>query len=92
MNAKEQLWYLINGLLNETYEVKTFCDEFTRIYDLETDYDQLSEWEYKEFGELSEMAGRFSNDIEDLKLHRVYFSAQEIVNKAEKIKEIRRIQ
>lgn len=43
MTEKEQLYYLINGVLDGTYQVKTFCSEFTRVYDLEVDYEQLSE-------------------------------------------------
>ena len=39
MTEKEQLWYLISGVLNGVYDIKTFCSEFTRIYDLEIDYD-----------------------------------------------------
>ena len=49
MTEKEQLYYLINGVLDGTYQVKTFCSEFTRVYDLEVDYEQLSELENKEF-------------------------------------------
>ena len=43
MTEKEQLYYLINGVLDGSYQVKTFCSEFTRVYDLEVDYEQLSE-------------------------------------------------
>ena len=43
MTEKEQLYYLINGVLDGSYQVKIFCSEFTRIYDLEVDYEQLSE-------------------------------------------------
>lgn len=45
MIVKEQLWYLINGVLDGSYEVKTFCDEFYRIYNFETDESQLTEQE-----------------------------------------------
>lgn len=45
---------LINGVLDGSYQVKIFCSEFTRIYDLEVDYEQLSELENKEFGDLCE--------------------------------------
>ena len=68
MTGKEQLWYLINGILEGAYDVETFCDEFTRIYDLEIDYETLSKTEKKEFGDLSEMTARFSNDDEELKI------------------------
>ena len=43
MTEKEQLYYLINGVFDGSYQVKTFCSEFTRVYDLEVDYEQLSE-------------------------------------------------
>lgn len=86
MTEKEELWYLINGLLEGTYTVKTFCSEFTRIYDLEMDYDILSEEENKEFGDLCEMAGRFSDDIEELKIPNMYFSKNDIIEKAKEIK------
>ena len=49
MTEREQLWYLINGVLNYKYDVKTFFSEFTRIYDLEVDYDELSDEEHAEF-------------------------------------------
>lgn len=85
MTDREQLWHLIDGLGNAKYDISTFCDEFTRIYDLEVDYDTLSVKENEEFGELCVMAGRFSDDEEDLKIPNVYFSEQSIREKAIKI-------
>ena len=41
MTEKEQLYYLINGVLDGSYQVKTFCSEFTRVYDLEIDEEEL---------------------------------------------------
>ena len=87
MSNREKLWNLINGLLNASYIPKSFCDAFSRIYDLEIDYDTLSEEEKCEFRDLSEMAGRFSDDAEELKIPHMYFSASEIINKAKHIKE-----
>lgn len=81
MTEKEQLWYLINGLLNNSYDIKIFCSEFTRIYDLETDYEQLTEQENNEFRDLSEMAGRFSDDEEELKIPNMYYSKENILDK-----------
>ena len=48
MTDKEQLWYLIQGLIDGSYETKTFCNEFSRIYNLETDYNNLTINEYHE--------------------------------------------
>lgn len=86
MTEKEQLCYLINGVLNGSYDIKVFCTEFTRIYDLKIDYEQLSEQENSEFGELCEMAGRFSDDIEELKIPNMYFSENEIIERAKDVK------
>lgn len=81
MTEKEQLWYLINGLLNNSYDIRIFCSEFTRIYDLEADYEQLTEQENNEFRDLSEMAGRFSDDEEELKIPNMYYSKENILDK-----------
>ena len=88
MTEKEQLWYLINGVLNNTYDIKTFCFGFTRIYDLEVDYEQLSEQENSEFGDLCEMAGRFSDDDDELKIPNMFFSEESILNKAKYVKQL----
>ena len=87
MTEKEQLWYLINGVLNDTYDIKTFCSEFTRIHDLEVDYEQLSEQENSEFGDLCEMAGRFSDDDDELKIPNMYYSKENILEKARYVKQ-----
>ena len=42
MAERDRLWYLINSLINGTYSTKNFCEEFTRIYDEEVDYNFLS--------------------------------------------------
>ena len=88
MTEKESLWYLINELIKGSYIVKTFCSEFTRIYDLEIDYDDLSEEENRLFSELCEMVGRFSDDVDELKIPNMYFSEKEIIDKVKQIKEI----
>jgi len=87
MTEKEQLWYLINGVLNGSYDIRTFCSEFTRIYDLEIDYEQLSEEENCEFGELCEMAGRFSDDEQELKIPNMYYSKKNILDKTRYVKQ-----
>ena len=86
MTETEKLWYLINGLLENSYEIKVFCNEFTRIYNLEVEYDKLTDDENMEFGDLCEMAERFSDDLDELKIPNMYFSANEIVEKAKKVK------
>jgi len=88
MTVKEQLWYLINGVVDGSYEVRIFCDEFERIYNFETDKAQLTEQEKSEFEELSRMAARFSEFEEDLKIPNMYFSKEEILAKAKEVQNI----
>ena len=78
MKEKQQLLYLINGLLDNTYDIKTFCEEFTRIYDLELDYDTLSKQEESLLGEICIMSARFSNDPEELHIPNMYYSEEQI--------------
>ncbi len=85
MSQKEQLLYLIEGLLNKSYAVDIFCNEFTRIYNLEINYDDLTEKENQYFGELCEISARFSNNKEDMKIPKIYSSEEEIVTKAKDI-------
>ena len=88
MTVREQLWYLINGVVDGSYEVKTFCDEFYRIYNFETDNVQLTEQEKSAFEELFRMAARFSEFEEDLKIPNMYFSREEILDKAKEVQNI----
>lgn len=89
MTAREQLWYLINGVVDGSYEVKIFCDEFYRIYNFETDKTQLTVQEKSEFEELFEMAARFSEFEEDLKIPNMYFSGEEILAKVKEVQSLR---
>ena len=85
MTGKESLWYLIDGLLNGSYKINVFCNEFTRIYDLEVDYDELSIEENYEFSKLCEMTGRFSDNEEELKIPKMYCSETKIRDKVNTI-------
>ena len=85
MDLREQLHYLMEGVLKGTYDVQTFCDEFIRIYNFEEGYEQLSQKEKILYRELCEIAGRFSDDIEDLKLPNVYYSAEEVLGKVKEV-------
>lgn len=89
MTAREQLWYLISGVVAGDYEVKTFCDEFYRVYNFETDKTQLTEQEKSEFEELFRMVARFSDFEEDLKIPNMYFGEKEILEKAKEVQKIR---
>lgn len=81
MNDKEQLYYLIKEFRKGSYNTEDFCDEFTKVYDLETNYRNLTLEENKYFNELSNMTARFSQDEEDLKVPNLYYNEGEIIKK-----------
>ena len=72
MSERDRLWDLINCLINGTYSPKNFCEEFTRIYEEEVDYSYLSYEEKQNFGEMNEMAARYSDDEGKLKFINKY--------------------
>ncbi|HAB7184367.1 TPA_asm: hypothetical protein GYN32_07170 [Listeria monocytogenes] len=78
MTKKEQLYFLLNGLDNGGIEINNFTNQFMKIFDLEIDYDELSKEEYTILGNVSDMAARFSDSEEDLKLPNVYYSEKQI--------------
>ena len=84
MTDKEQLLYLIKGLANNTYDITTFCNEFTRIYDLELDYSTLNIKESTIMDGICNLTARFSDDEEDLQLVNVYVDEKEIRKEVEK--------
>jgi hypothetical protein len=85
LTSKEQLWYLIHGLHDGTYDIRSFCDEFVRIYDLELDYNNLSIYEYREMSELCQMASRFTDDKNELRIPNLYYSESQIKQKVDHI-------
>jgi hypothetical protein len=78
MKDRDKLWFLINEYVKGKYDSKTFSNEFTRIYDLETDYDNIPENEKKWLYDLCEMTSRFSDDFDDLQIPNMYCSENEI--------------
>lgn len=88
MTKREQLWYLIVEVMKGAYDINTFCSEFTRIYNLEIDYNELTDEENCQFSDLCEMAERFSDKKEELKIPNMYFSEKEIINKVKEIKKL----
>lgn len=78
MTKKEQLYYLLNGLNHGEIEINKFTNQFMKIFDLEIDYDELSKKEYTVLGNVSDMSARFSDNAEDLKLPKVYYSGKQI--------------
>lgn len=85
MTEKDELWYLIDKLIEGEYQIKIFCDEFTRIYDSEIDYEKLSSQENQLFSELSSMTSRFSDNEKELKIPNMYYSEADIFSEIKDI-------
>jgi len=81
MDAKEQLYYLLDQYYKGNYATDVFTDEFNRIFDLEIDYETLSIKEYGLMRELSGVTGRFSKFEEDLKIQNAYSNEDEVKKK-----------
>ncbi len=86
MSEREKLWDLINNLINGTYSPRSFCEEFTRIYEEEVDYNYLSYEEKENFAKMSEIVSRYTEDEGKLKLINSYFDASDIIENAREIK------
>lgn len=81
MTDKEKLFYLIRGVKEGRYTVPDFCDEFSRIYDLELE-EELSEIEEQTFDLLGEVTGRFSPFVEDItELPNGFSTEKEVMEK-----------
>jgi hypothetical protein len=79
---KRRIYQLIDMYLSGKINESTFCHEFYCSYDLELDYNTLTEDEYKSFYELSEITIRFSEFEEDIKKYPgVYYTKNELKKK-----------
>lgn len=84
MTPKEQLYYLIKNVMLNKYDINTFCDLFTDIYNTEVDKNVLSPIELNVFSNLEKYTCRFSNIMEDLKIPSAYFDEFTIKQEVEK--------
>jgi hypothetical protein len=85
---KRWIYQLIDMYLDKKINESTFCHEFYCSYDLELDYDTLTEDEYKAFYELSEIAIRFSEFEEDIKKYPgIYYTKEELKKKITETRE-----
>ena len=79
---KRRIYQLINMYLAEKIDEATFCNEFYCSYDLELDYDNLTNEEHQVLSELGKFASRFSEFYEDIKKYPgVYYTKNELRTK-----------
>lgn len=87
MDAKEKLIYLVKEYIKGNYDTNTFCDQFTLVYDIETDYEVLTEQENVLFSQITQYTSRFSQYEEDLKIPNMYYNEKDV---SDKVKEVAR--
>ena len=76
----------MSEFLYDWCDIELFCDEFYKMYDLESQYCATNKAEEQALKELDMMAGRFSEFDEDFKkAPNVFFKEGEIRQKAEEI-------
>ncbi|AYB38245.1 magnesium and cobalt transport protein CorA [Brevibacillus laterosporus] len=79
---KERLYWLIELLQQNEIELPKFCDEFSYTYNIDLDYDELTELESEMFRNLADVTSRFSPYEEDHKLDPKAFYKVEDVREA----------
>lgn len=81
MTNKQQLEYLLEAYIKNEYDIKTFCDEFTRIFFEElSDEDIISKDELELFNKLARECDRYTPYKEDLSLSK-YFVDDKYIDK-----------
>ncbi|TCL71551.1 self-protective colicin-like immunity protein [Hydrogenispora ethanolica] len=85
MQSKERLYHLIRLLVKNQCEIKSFCNDFTDLYNLEIDYQTLTREEQMKFKELAMITSRFSPFEDDLLNYDCYYSEQQIRDKVQEV-------
>lgn len=83
MDAKDKLYYLLEKYLEKEYTTDDFCDQFTYVYNLQTDYSLLHEYERELFKDLSNILDRYSPNENERKKFGFY-SEEKIVEEVKK--------
>ena len=84
MSEKDQLYWAIKAFLKGEYQVKEFCSNFERIYNLELDKKVLTDNEKQTFEELFNTVVYYSQFPEDRKNYSGYKDEQDIQKAVEK--------
>lgn len=79
LNDKRRLYQLMDAYLRGLITGWTFCNEFYVAYDVNEFDIHLDDIEKKAFGELSEVAGRYSPFKEDYEDHpKAFYTKEEL--------------
>lgn len=84
MSEKDQLYWAIKAFLKGEYQVKEFCSNFERIYNLELDKISLTDNEKQAFEVLFNVVVYYSPFPKDRKNYSGYKDEEEIQKAVEK--------
>lgn len=76
--GRAKLYWLIDLLLSDHHNVRTFCSEFERTYNQEIDRAELSADELAIFGGLFDKVVMYSPFEDELKRYPLYVSGQQV--------------
>lgn len=83
MTEKEQLYYLLEHVSAGDYDINTFCDLFTTIFNIDIDKTTLTELELSVFSKLEGYTCRYTSNDEDLRIPNAYFDEERIKEQVE---------
>jgi len=79
MTKKQQLYFLLESFLKDSYDVDSFCKAFEGVFYPNVPYEELEVIELNAFKTLAEVVVRFSPFVEDLeKYPDVYRTENEV--------------
>jgi len=76
--GRAKLYWLIDLFLCDHHNIRTFCSEFERAYNVEVDRAELSADELVVFGGLFDKVVMYSPFDDDLKIYPLYVNGQQI--------------
>ena len=83
MTSRQKLDYLLEHYQKGEYRTEDFADQFGGIFGIETDFDSLTEEEYRLFHELCQVTDRFSPYKEDFESCPNFFTTESDVKQKE---------
>lgn len=88
MNDIKDLYQLIWNYHDGKIDIDCFTNNFTITFNIDIDYDQLSEMEYKLFEELAYITSRYSPFEEEVQKYRkysYYYNELDVFNKVKEV-------
>jgi hypothetical protein len=76
---------LLRRYLEGELDTESFTSNFTTVFNLETDYDQLSKFKDKLYSELASITARYSSNQDEIDEYKVHYSEGIVREKAKEV-------